>query len=75
MRKLEKIKDNTVLEINLRHLRSEHNRTYKFPKDDQSSDDEENVPTDNPFLSQQTKMYDLRTQNEIQEPKERNISH
>ena len=30
--RLERIKVNTVMEINLRFLRSEHNRYYRFPK-------------------------------------------
>lgn len=30
-RKLEKIKANTMMEINIRYLRSEHNRHYRFP--------------------------------------------
>lgn len=32
VKKLERIKINTMMEINIRYLRSEHNRYYKFPK-------------------------------------------
>lgn len=62
-RRLEKIKDNTVLEINIRHLRSEHNRHFRFPKERGSSDEEDCEPQDNPFFSRETKMYDLKAQN------------
>lgn len=37
--RLERIKDNTVLEINLRYLRSEHNKYYVFPKNLDDGDD------------------------------------
>jgi hypothetical protein len=30
-KKLEKIKANTMMEINIRYLRCEHNRHYRFP--------------------------------------------
>lgn len=40
--KLDRIKDNTVLEINLRFLRSEHNKHYIFPKNEEDSEKEEN---------------------------------
>lgn len=63
VQKLERIKDNTVLEINLRFLRSEHNKAYTFPKFDTDSDiDEKDV---NPFASKNNQLYDLHTQNEI----------
>lgn len=41
-KKLERIKVNTMMEINIRYLRSDHNRYYKFPKmqDSDSSDQE-----------------------------------
>lgn len=37
-RKLEKIKSNTMMEINLRYLRSDHNRHYRFPLKDNDSE-------------------------------------
>lgn len=46
-RKLEKIKSNTMMEINLRYLRSEHNRHYRFPlretTEATSSDEEDSM--------------------------------
>lgn len=64
MKTLEKIKNNTVMEINLRFLRSEHNRYYKFPKDNEDSDDQEqNLEISNPFTLKQNILYDLRAQN------------
>lgn len=51
-RKLEKIKSNTMMEINLRYLRSEHNRHYRFPlretTEATSSDEEDSM--DDPSL-------------------------
>ena len=69
VRKLERIKDNTVLEINIRHLRSEHNRTFKFPKSSEDSESEDPQPDHNPFFSREAKLYDLRAQNEVTQPK------
>lgn len=45
-RRLDRIKNNTVMEINLRYLKSEHNRYYRFPKfaTDDSSEEEKNTP-------------------------------
>lgn len=40
-RKLERIKANTMMEINIRYLRCEQNRQYKFPKGPQTDSDED----------------------------------
>lgn len=46
VQKLEKIKNNTMMEINLRYIRSEHNRKYRFPK---NISDEESEEEKSPF--------------------------
>ena len=51
------------MEINLRFLRSEHNRHYRFPKLSLSDSDEEEPYT--PFQNKEPITYDLRTQNEV----------
>lgn len=43
---LDKIKNDTVFEISLRFRRCEANKTYRFPKQDDSSDEGE-VPEEN----------------------------
>lgn len=40
LKKLERIKINTMMEINIRYLRSEHNRYYKFPLIGRENDSE-----------------------------------
>lgn len=49
-RKLEKIKSNTMMEINLRYIRSDHNRHYRFPLAEIDSEPEEDNAFD-PFLA------------------------
>lgn len=65
-RKLERIKMNTMMEINIRYLRSEHNRHYRFPKrTDPDDDDEDDDPADDPLARRENITYDLMTQNHL----------
>lgn len=68
-RKLEKIKSNTMMEINLRYLRSDHNRHYRFPLSEIESEVEEDNTFD-PFLAKKELIiYDLHSQNSLQASK------
>lgn len=40
-KKLERIKNNTHMEINIRYLKSQHNRYYKFPKNNEGESEDE----------------------------------
>lgn len=66
VKKLERIKMNTMMEINIRYLRSEHNRYYKFPKKINENDtDSEEERYDSLLDKKENIIYDLRTQNEL----------
>lgn len=63
--KLEKIKSNTMMEINIRYIRCEPNRQYKFPFREEESEDEQEIKYD-PFLAKkELNIYDLHSQNSI----------
>lgn len=64
-KKLDKIKSNTMMEINIRYLRCEHNRKYRFPLNQEDSEEEEELNYD-PFLpKKENVIYDLNSQNSV----------
>lgn len=65
-RKLEKIKSNTMMEINLRYLRSEHNRHYRFPLQENDSEEEGEDQYDPALSKKELIIYDLNSQNSLQ---------
>jgi hypothetical protein len=52
-----------MMEINIRYMRCDHNRHYKFPKnkDEEDSEDEREIVT--PLARRENFSYDLRLQN------------
>jgi hypothetical protein len=62
------------MEINIRYLRSDHNRYYKFPKQHFESDSDSEEEHIDPLLTKKENVfYDLKSQNEL--PPSKTISH
>lgn len=55
-----------MMEINIRYLRSEHNRYYKFPKRPEAESSESDEEHNDSLLDKKENiLYDLRAQNEV----------
>ena len=53
-----------MMEINIRYMRSDHNRYYRFPKSKVENDsDSEEESRESSLAKKENIFYDLRTQN------------
>lgn len=61
------------MEINIRYMRSDHNRYYRFPKNTGEYDSDSEEESKESYLGKKENIfYDLRTQNEL--PPSRTLS-
>lgn len=62
-----------MMEINIRYMRSDHNRYYRFPKNKVENDSDSEEESREAYLAKKENIfYDLRTQNEL--PPSRTLS-